>query len=212
MDAQPMNQDESHKKTLWIALAALVVIVAVAAFFLSRGGNEMADDVMEKDDAMMEGTTEKAMDEGPQTGKMGLSIKGGNADVSVDDEVTLFVYADSYESEVTAYDLVIHYDPTLLVMNEVVPLIEGLDIYETQEELENGDMELIVTGVKSLSQTDSFMFANTALAEVSFTPIAAGTAEVNVAYERGSNRDSNLFDGTTQDILTSVEGVTLMIK
>jgi hypothetical protein len=88
----------------------------------------------------------------------------------------------------------------------------GIDLLDTDLETDNGMHELIVTGVQSLSQKEPFIFDGSELIEMTFTAIGTGTVNLNPAYEKGSNRESNLLDSSTNEILSGVEGVTLVIR
>ena len=200
--------DEHHHKSkdaIWFALGILVVLVFVGIFafiFWRDSREDVVDTYQESQQA----------ENRPQTGKLGLSIKGGESEVTKGSAVTVFIYADSYKAEASGYDAVIHYDPDQLVFDEVTSLIDTMEIFKTQDILDSGDEELMISGVKEIGKEDSYVFDNTALAEITFTATGSGPVSINLAYDGDSTIDSNLFDSTVQDILTDVEGVQLTIN
>lgn len=143
------------------------------------------------------------------TGSLGLSPKGTATTYKAGDTVSLFVYADSKGQEITGYDAVLRYDSKRVRFESVKSVLEGMDIYETEDELDTGMSELIVTGIQSLSVTQPFVFTNTALAEVTFTVLQSGPTTIQLVYEPGSQRESNLITTHNEDIVSSVMGMTL---
>src|SRR3989338_1851 len=146
------------------------------------------------------------------TGMIGLTTKGGQTTFSKGQKVTLFVYADSKGQDITGYDAVVRYDHTYLAFEEVKSLPEGIDIYETNDEMSSNFSDLIVTGVKSLNHEDPFIFDNTAVAEITFTALERGEVNLSLVYEPGSSSDSNLIDNKNLDILNDIVGTTLVIN
>jgi Cohesin domain len=146
------------------------------------------------------------------TGRIGLSIKGTALRFSAGQTVTLFVYADSQKQEIMGYDAVLRYDTKQLRFENVKSIFEGISIYETEDSVAENTSELILTGIPSSSSQGPFVFHNTALAEVTFTVLDSSPITIDVAYEPGSSRESNLMTPQNQDIVSSVLGVTLNEK
>lgn len=193
------------KSMLVVILVALGIIVLVVAFIVGLAKSRISNNTVQKTE------TTDAMKE-PETGLLGLSTQGGKTSYKKGDEITVLAYANSHSSKVTGYDIVIHYDPNLISFNDVKSMQNGVDLLDTDLELDNGMHELIVTGVQSLSQKESFVFDGTQIAELTFTAIGTGTFDMKPIYEKGSNRESNLLDDSTNEILSGVEGVTLELK
>ncbi len=193
------------KKSMLIASAiALGVVVLVVIFVAGLAKSRISNNTVQK--------TETDTMKEPETGLIGLSTQGGKTTYNKGDEITVLAYANSHSSKVTGYDIVIHYDPHLISYNDVKSMQNGVDLLDTDLELDNGMHELIVTGVQSLSQKEPFMFDGTQIAELTFTAIGTGTFDMKPIYEKGSNRESNLLDDSTNEILSGVEGVTLELK
>jgi len=212
------QQNDMKKKMMMIGAASVVIILVVIFIVVTVSQRRMSQQSIDTT-----GGTEKAVevaeDEGTPTGLMGLSVKGGKAQFARGDQITVFAYANSYGSPVTAYDAVIRYNPEQLAFNEATSLQNGMDLLDTDMPMDDGQAvnegksnELIITGVQSLSRQEPFVFDGTELAEMTFTALAPGTINLALYFEKGSNRDSNLFDDSTNDILSKIEGITLVIR
>jgi len=188
--------------TLLIALILVVVIALFARGQLKLNGQGLT--AKQQEIATVSPTV--------VTGLLGLSQKGGDKPVVRGQDVTLFVYADSQNQDITGYDAVLRYDNTQLEFKTVTSLIEGVDLYQTNDVAEGNLYDLVITGVKSLTYQGQFLFNRTAVAEVTFRPLKSGEAKIAFMYEPGSNSDSNLIDGKNMDILSSVADLTLTIK
>lgn len=193
------------KKSMLIASAIALAVVVVVVIFVARfAKSRISNNTVQK--------AETNIVKEPETGLIGLSTQGGKTTYKKGDEIAVLAYANSHSSKVTGYDIVIHYDPRLISYNDVKSMQNGVDLLDTDLELDNGMHELIVTGVQSLSQKEPFVFDGTQIAELTFTAIGTGTFDMKPIYEKGSNRESNLLDDSTNEILSGVEGVTLELK
>ena len=198
---------EMKKKMTLIGIGAFILALVVVAMVVNIARKRMvAGDGLVPTGSVVQPTLI------PKTGLMKLGLLNGKTEYTKGQQITVMIYANSYKASVTGYDVVVHYDPNVLVYSDVKSLQNGMDLLDTDEVLNNGKHELIVTGVQALSKKDPFVFDNAELAELTFTAQAPGTVNLTPVYELGSNRDSNLFDGSTNEILSGVEGVTLVIK
>jgi hypothetical protein len=149
----------------------------------------------------------------PLTGVMNMNVKSAKEAYKKGDLVTLTVSADSKNDHIAGYDVVLRYDPTLLKVDKVTSLVEGMDLYQASTPAEvPGLQDLVVTGIQSISQKDPYVFANTPIAEVTFSVLKVGTANVDIVFTPNHTADSNLMNTQTQDILSNVEGLTLQIN
>lgn len=138
------------------------------------------------------------------TGRVGVRVKGTQTTFRRGQQVTLFVYADSQSQPITGFDAVLRYNQTKLRFESVKSVLDGLEVYETEEEVAKDATELIVTGIQSLRIREPFVLNNTALVEVTFTVLGSGTIPVELVYEPGSERETNLITTLNQDIVNSV--------
>lgn len=207
MEPEELPKQGASKLMLLSVGSLIVITVAIIAIVLfARDRVEEARDVA-RSNALQEETEQTVV-----TGRIGLLPKGDASQIRRGETVTMFVYADSQEQEITGYDAVLRYDPAQLEFDSVISVLEGMDIYETEEALESGQNELIITGIQSLSQSEPFVFNNTALAEVTFNVLQSGEADIEIVYEPGSHRESNLITPRNQDILSTVVGATLEVQ
>ena len=205
-EEQPQNRKE-RVMILSIGSLALIVVAVVAIIIFARGRVDKARTTIQPTGGRTGDQKESII-----SGKVGLAPKGDATSFRKGQSVTLFVYADSRGQEITGYDVVLRYDTTKVRFESVKSVLEGMDIYETEGEVAPNTSELIVTGVQSLDQNDPFMLSQTALAEVTFTVLDRGPVEIDLVYEPGSQRESNLITSRNQDILSTVVGTTLDVK
>lgn len=137
-------------------------------------------------------------------GRVGVKVKGSQSTVRRGQNVTVFVYADSQGQQVTGFDAVLRYNHNKLRFESVKSVLDGLEVYETEEEIAADSTELIVTGIQSLRLREPFVLSNTALVEVTFTVLGSGTIPIELAYEPGSERETNLITTLNEDIVNSV--------
>jgi len=145
------------------------------------------------------------------TGRVGLMTKGTQTTFRRGQVVTLYVYADSKGQEITGFDAVLRYNPAKARFESVKSILDGMDVYETEDSVAPDASELIITGIQGLGTHSPFMFQNTALAEVSFTMLSGGKIPVDVVYEPGSQRETNLITTHNEDIVSTVVGITLNV-
>lgn len=151
--------------------------------------------------------------EAPLTGVMSMAATTPKPSYRRGDLVTITVTADSKGDHITGYDAVLRYDPTLVKVDKVTSLVEGMDLYQTSTPSEVAELQdLVVTGIQSISQEEPYVFSQTPIAEVTFSMIKAGTASIDMVFTPNHTADSNLMNTQTQDILSNVQGMTLQIN
>jgi len=209
MNFIPMTEETLKKRMLTTSLGSLVLVVVLIVVIASFARGQI------KLKGLQKNSTQQTSTEDPNrvvTGLLGLSQKNGEKAVSRGVPVTFFLYADSKGQDITGYDAVLQYDTTKLEFKEVKSLIEGVDLYETNDEVSTASSDLVITGVKGLAYDGSLVFNNTALAEVTFTPLVSGETIISFMYEPGSSSDSNLIDSKSQDILSDVMGIQVTVR
>lgn len=149
----------------------------------------------------------------PLTGVLSMTDKTAKPSYRKGDLVTITITADSKGDRITGYDAVLRYDPTLLKLDKVTSLAEGMDLYQTSTPSEiAGLQDLVVTGIQSISQEEPYLFAQTPIAEVTFSLLKSGTASIDMVFSPNHTTDSNLMNTQTQDILSNVQGMSLQIN
>ncbi len=144
-------------------------------------------------------------------GRLGLTFKGSARSFRQGDKVVLFVYADAQNNQITGYDAVIHYNPKGLTYEAVSSTLEGMEVHTTDNQIKEETRELVITGIRSTSRKDPFIFSNTALVEITFMAQQSGPSQVDVMFEPGSSTDSNIMNVHNQDVLGATEGVTVTV-
>ncbi|OGK28864.1 hypothetical protein A3D06_01000 [Candidatus Roizmanbacteria bacterium RIFCSPHIGHO2_02_FULL_40_9] len=194
------------------AISILAVVILVAGIvFLAKGRSVPQPTNTNNPSTNSVNTTSQPRQETP-TGALGMTIKGGKRSFSKGEKITFFVYADSYGKEVEAYDVVLRYAQDKLKLDDVSSSIDGIDIYDTEEQVSQTHSEVIITGVKGLSNKTQYVFNKTALIEVMFTALSSGESDTTLVYEKGSKRDSNLIDTANVDILNTVTSESVKIN
>jgi len=129
-----------------------------------------------------------------------------DATVSLDDQVTINLLADSVNQHVLGYDLVLTYDAGKLTLKEVKNLLEDFDIYKKQSV-----GKLMITGVLRPTVKTKNPFQNTFLVRLEFQAVASGQANLKIDWQKDSTKDSNLISDQNQDILGPVQPLTINI-
>lgn len=206
MEPEELPSQKSSRVVL-LSIGSLVIISIIIVVIIGFARNRV-----QKARHAIAPRIEQTQEQDTITGRIGLSPKGSSVQYRKGQTVTIFVYADSQEQEITGYDAVLRYDTTQVKFENVKSVLEGMDVYETEDAVSEEASELIITGIQSISQSEPFVFNNTALAEVTFTTLANGPIDIDVVYEPGSQRESNLITSRNQDILSTVTGITLDVN
>lgn len=205
MEPEEMSSHGTSRVFLLSILSLFVITIAIVGIVVFARNRVREARNYARSERLQEVTKSSTV----TTGTLGLAPKGSATSYRAGQTVTLFVYADSKEQEITGYDAVLRFDPKKIRFESVKSVLDGMEIYETEDQLENGMSELIVTGIQGLGTSKPFVFNNTALVEVTFTVLDAGPISVDLMYEPGSQRESNLITTHNQDIVSSVMGTTL---
>ncbi|KXK11179.1 MAG: Cohesin domain protein [Microgenomates bacterium OLB23] len=202
---------EIKNKMLLTGLISIIGIVVVVGGIMYVAQNKLPEKYKDQEKQLLRHIIEPAEPTAaPLTGVFGMAVKGAKQSYRKGDIVTMTVTADSKGDKITGYDAVLRYDPSVLKVHNVLSLVEGMDIYQTDIPAEaTGYNDLVVTGIQSISQPEPYVFAQSPLVEVSFSVLKAGNASVELVFSPNHTTDSNLMNTQTQDILSSVQGVTL---
>lgn len=206
MEPEEMAPHTTSRVLVLSVVSLIVISVAIIGIVVfARNRVKEARDLSRSKTLQKE---EKKMDEAI-TGRIGLSVKGTTTRFTAGQTATFFIYADSKGQAITGYDAVLRYNTKQVRFESVNSVFDGLDIYETEDSVSKDVSELIVTGIQSISAPDPFVLSNTALAEVTFTVLQSAPISIDVVYEPGSERESNLMTAKNQDILSAVIGAKL---
>jgi len=212
-----MEEDKEIKnKMLFTGLFSLVSIVLVVGGIIFIAQRKLPSKYKTQEKALVDKFVkqiEPTPTLAPVTGILNLTIKTVKPVYQKGDLVTIAVMADSKGDHITGYDAVVRYDPTLMKVDKVTSLVEGMDLYQTDTPEEKPVYnDLIITGIQGLGQKDPFLFTGTPIAEVTFRLLKSGSAMVDLVFMPNHTADSNLMNTQTQDVLSGVQGVTFSIK
>lgn len=209
-------EDVPHtpNKMLNFGIVSIVIIVLVMSgvVLFARNRVQLARKAVMPDNSSTQAGAQITPRDSSLNGRMGLTQKGSAASFRKGDTVSFFIYADASKQEIDAYDAVIHYDVSKLKFESASSLLEDMDMYTSESEPTDAGGEVVLTGVRSLSRKTSFTLSNTALAEIHFSAVAPGQTKLEVFYEPGSRKDSNLMNTHNLDVLSSVGDATITIR
>lgn len=203
------NSSGGQSNKIILILLALIVIFGAVLFFLNnRSPQQNLSDTTPAaavNNSEVANQMQRNQAKADLKGKMSLKANSGVI-VPEGEEFVVTVSADSMGDQVTAYDAVIVYDRESFAYISSNNLLDKFEINAVDKEA-----GLMLTGYKSLAEEEPVVFDNTNLAEVTFMAKKAGTSPLKLMFARGKTADSNLVNEKTQDILGSVEDITIQI-
>ncbi|QQG44208.1 MAG: hypothetical protein HYW86_05110 [Candidatus Roizmanbacteria bacterium] len=120
--------------------------------------------------------------------------------------IYLNVSADSSNSSITGYDVVVKYDPSVVSYVSQKNLLSDFQVFA-----QNDNGKLSLTGIKKISVTSTVTFQNTVISELTFKALKSGKASFEIEFLPGSKKDSNLIDDKNNDVLGTVNGVEITV-
>ncbi len=198
------NQQETSAPShvLQIGILVIAVIIAVGVVLYMR--NVRTDDLLVNNDPGQNGT-EAMEDDFPYNGNMRLDYDGRKI-FSIDENIRVTLYANSDGMSIGGYDAVFVVPEEDATLVSAESLIDDFTLYTNTEE-----GLLSVTGVKDLNADVEYIFNNEPIAVVEFKPQRTGAISIDFDFQKGETRDSNLVIPSTDDVLASVEGVTVYV-
>lgn len=199
----PSTGGSSNSKMPMIALGAgVIIIVGLVSVLIMRPKAPVQQPPAEGAVTVTEAPAQPV-----GKGKLMLQTAAG-ASAKVGVPLTLTLVADSDNQSVAGYDIVLKYDPEVVMYNSNKSLIDDFDVVSRKE-----DKTVTLIGFKKLSATTPQVFANTNVMEITFTPTKAGTASFEIEFVPNATTDSNLMIESAQptDILGSVEGANITV-
>lgn len=215
-----MEHDHTNKHfiTLTFALCTLVFIFMIFLVFIQKNQQTILrqalfDKALSQQDKSASIQSLRQQAEGgltaipAATGRLFLTTKDNKKNYTLSEPIHLILHAHSYGHVIVGYDVVLRFDTSKIAFISAKSLNPSFDIY-----INKTDTVLTITGTKKLAGTTKTVLADTALAELIFTPIKTGSVAVAFDFVEGVISDSNLIDENSTDVLRSVAGLTLGIE
>jgi hypothetical protein len=137
---------------------------------------------------------------------LSLVLKNKKKSYKVNEEIVFYILADTGGQTIRGYDAVFKYDPQLVSFVSVKNLFSSFDYQQRMR----GEW-FMISGVQKLQSTASVVLKNTNLIELHFKVIQPGVAYFPLSFVDGRLSDSNLIDTKSNDILTDVSGLGILI-
>ncbi len=197
MEPQPPVTSSNNK--LFIYGALLIGVVALAFILLQSG--------------VFTGKNKNLLPGVPvaptaAVGKGSLILKTQEASVSytIGQPITVQVYGDSADEEITGYDLVLQFDPKIVKYTANKAQFADFQSFVAQKE-----GAVSITAVKKLNAITPSVFKNSLVHEFTFQAVAPGNTSITFDYVPGSKKESNLMNTKSEDILGSMTAVPVSV-
>lgn len=189
------------KLTYLLTIIALILFVGLIIYlrtiFMPRKSDTVSISEMPTPTIMLE------------KGKMSLKLSQTSPEsLTVGKPVTIAVVAESAEEPIVGFDVVVEYNPQMMIFASSESILPEFQILE-QKNVDN----VTLIGLKKLSASIPVALQDSKIAELTFTPKKAGTHTFSLAFTPGSSADSNLMteETDTKDILGSVSSLTVTV-
>ncbi|MCX6807196.1 MAG: hypothetical protein NTZ80_00070 [Patescibacteria group bacterium] len=150
-----------------------------------------------------------------QTSTGSLKFESKNVNAKLNEKMSLKVLLDTGGETIDQVNLVIKYDPKMLIINEIKPLETFQEIKdETQETQETNAQPKADTPPNEiwLKMNGEPFSGETAIAEIFFTPKAIGETTLEFKDENNDEENSALLSSTNHDLDVLKEVETALIK
>jgi hypothetical protein len=199
--ARIINWVNTHRKQVYVVLAsAFLVIVAVFTLFpaikdkfLNNLKQNIPGNILPKP-------------ESPGLGS--ITINTPKTGFALAEKIPVSIKSQTGGIPVTAFDVVIEYDPEFLTISErkTPPLQDFLYYGKNTNEL------ISVSAIQKPTSQTAQVFKDTTLFELEFTPKKKGKTTLKIVYMPNSTNDSNLLDSANKDILSNARGMEITIN
>jgi len=182
----------AHKKFSLVLSALLMIFVfaGAAVIFSSKVQNNSLD---QKSQAI--------------AGMQGTMALYSRSEGKVNGNLLLSLVADSNGSDISAWDVVIRFDPTVVAFTGEKNLVDNFDYMRRVR----GDL-VYVSAVKKLEINTPVFFKELAIFELNFKPLKAGNANFEILYTPKSTYQSSLWDSTSVNVLSKVTSIKVEVK
>ena len=139
-----------------------------------------------------------------------VNLISTKSEYKVNDSIPVEIQIDTGGNKISAADVVIHFDPSMLVATSS-DIIRGTTFKDYPSlGVDQKAGTVTVAGISELNNNLTGIFN---LATVNFTAKAVGTTAVTIIFDPGLTTDTNLVgSGTNKDILEKVENLNLTVK
>lgn len=189
----------THKKTAF-AIFATAFFLILGSFFLFQNLKNRFSPVKQK--------TETALDNPLTPGSGSIKLISSKTGYSPTELVDLKAVAGSGGIPVTAFDVVIEFDPEFFSLANKKS--EKLSDFIYFPKTSNNTLR--VSGIQKESSTTDQIFNETELFDLTFLPKKTGKTQFKMIYSPNSTNDSNLITREGKDILGNAGGVEVEIR
>lgn len=202
------NEINQNKSLIYIVPAIIIVLLVGVIFFINRQSRLQIEKGGANDQGELTLQPTEMVSQSVEKGTLTLSVKEPKTFFSVGDIITLTVTANSDEKPITGYDIVIPFDSSTISYKGSTSLKTEYRIFGNTKE-----GKTYITGIKQLSVKEPIVFANTQIAELTFTLLKPGTIMLTPEFiAEGNTTDSNLITDTSAEILGQAKGVSVVVK
>ena len=193
-----MQYKKTAKTTLFLA-AIFFIILFVMSFSVIK--NVARQEIQEKK------LQRAVLVPSPQhLGSLQLATRDKRRIYLVNERISLLAYADSKNTPVGGFDVVLTYDPQKFRFISAKNMAPDFQTFTSQK-----DNAVYASSVKNKDATAAAIFYNSPVVEFIFQPVATGTADFAIQFNRGLTTGSNLLSEQAKDILTDVQNVSVAV-
>jgi len=181
-----------NKKVITILIIFLFIELVWAAVYLTKKTPQEKQPISQ---------TEPTNQQNPPT----LSFSPSTSSPTLDQPFQIAILIDTKEKSITAADIIISYDPTILQIDETgIAVTNAFPSYPLIK-VDSQEGIISITGTTQ-DPKDSPLEGRKEFVTLTFTPIKQGPTQLSFIFEKDSTTDSNLIEPTQiKDILEKVE-------
>lgn len=137
-----------------------------------------------------------------------MLIKSSKTSYSLSEKILISATANSGGDAVSAFDVVIEFDPEFLSLTtKKSPTLGDFSYFGS-----NSGKLLQITGVQKAESKNPQVFNGTKLFEFEFTPKKTGQTTFKIVFSPNATNESNLINTASLDVLNFATGATIEIK
>lgn len=127
--------------------------------------------------------------------------------VRVSQPLVIPVMLQSYKRDVTGFDLVIQYDPTVVRFNSFSPVLTSYDVFPLQKE-----GLVTITAVKKIATTGTEVFDTMKVGDLKFIPLKKGKTDITIVASSGKAK-TQVVDAQSKKMLQDAsKSVTINVE
>ncbi len=180
--------DDTTKKLFGVAIFLLAALVVISMVSSQMG--------------LVDKQLESAQDAKKDMKKPTVSFRTQSEKeiYGVGDTIDVIVSADSKGEAITAFDLILDYNHSVLEYIEARPLISSYDVI-----LPKSDTKIAIIGSQKVTVEEAQQFKDTALVLLRFKALEEGDSEMDFVFTPNSDTETNLFTVQNIDIVKEVK-------